>query len=102
MVRANENAPKRCRGCGEEILVFKTGTFYGRVVVEAEPVWIRLETGGESFVTADGRILFGHEAGDADDDPDSNLMMAYVPHKGRCPNNGRAPRARQRRPSGYR
>ena len=96
-----KNKVRTCRGCGAEILVIKTGTFYKTVIVEADPVWIRQETNGDPFVTADGRILFGREAGDADDDPDANLMAAYVPHKGRCPNNGRAPRQR-RRPSGYR
>ena len=90
-----------CRGCGAEILVIKSGGFYGRVTVDAEPVWIRQQSGGDPFFTADGRTVFGHEAGDADDDPDANFMMVFVPHKGHCPNNGRAPRTR-RRPSGYR
>ena len=62
---------------------------------------LRMDPAGELFITADGRAITGYEAGDADDDPDSNLMEAYVPHKGHCINNGRAPRAR-RRPSGYR
>jgi len=101
MGRANETAPQYCRGCGKEILIIKTGTFYGRVIVEAEPVWIRQATGGDSFLTADGRVVFGTIAGDADDDPDTNFLAVFVPHKGRCPNNGRAPRQR-RRPSGYR
>ena len=102
MGRANEAAPKRCRGCDKEILIIKTGTFYGRVVVEAEPVWIRQESGGDLFFTADGRAVTGGEVGDAMDDPDTECLFVYIPHKGRCPNNGRAPRARQRRPSGYR
>ena len=85
-----------CPGCGEEILVIKTGTLVKSVMVEAETVWIRQETNGDEFVTADGRILFGREAGDADDDPDANLMPAHIPHKGRCPNRGRARRKRER------
>ena len=101
MGRANETAPKFCRGCGAEILIIKTGTFYGRVVVEAEPVWIRQESGGDLFFTADGRAVTGGEVGDAMDDPDTEYLFVYIPHKGRCPNNGKAPRNRQRRPSGY-
>lgn len=102
MAWRNEGTTKHCRGCGEEILIIKTGTCFKTVVVEAEPVWIRLETGGNMYVTPDGRTLFGYEVGDAEDDPDTNLMAAYVPHKGRCPYGCKAPRNRNRRPSGYR
>ena len=79
----------------------KTGTIMGSVTVETEPVWIRQQSGGGSFYTADGRIVFGTEAGDADDDPDTNFLYVFVPHRGRCPNNGRKPRQRHRA-SGYR
>lgn len=100
MARMNDG-PRRCRGCGAEILIIKTGGCYGRVTVDAEPVWIRQAAGGDSFLTADGRVVFGTIAGDADDDPDANFLSVFVPHKGRCPMNGRAPRHRHR-PSGYR
>lgn len=101
MAQMNDG-PKTCRGCGAEILIFKAGGYYGRVTVDAEPVWIRQQSGGESFFTKDGRTVFGIQAGDADDDPDTNFLEVYVPHKGHCPNGGRAPRNRIRRPSGYR
>lgn len=101
MASTQKNDKKYCRGCGAEILVIKSGGFYGRVTVDAEPVWIRQQSGGDPFFTADGRTVFGHEAGDADDDPDANFLMVFVPHKGHCLNNGRAPRTRHR-PSGYR
>ena len=101
MARTNDG-PRRCRGCGAEILIIKAGGFYGRVTVDAEPVGIRQATGGDSFLPADGRVVFGTIAGDADDDPDANFLPVYIPHKGRCPNNCRKPRNRQRRPSGYR
>ena len=101
MTRTNDG-PKLCRGCGAEILIIKSGGYYGRVTVDAEPLWIRQETGGESFFTMDGRTVFGVQAGDADDDPDANFLEVYRPHKGHCPTGGRAPRNRQRRPSGYR
>lgn len=96
-----EPKEKKCRGCGKDVFVIKSGGFYGRVLAEAEPVWIRQESGGESFITIEGRVIFGHIAGDAEDDPDVNLIPAYIPHKGRCPGNCRAPRHRNR-PSGYR
>lgn len=101
MARTNDGL-KRCRGCGLEILIIKTGTCYKNVVVDAEPVWVKLKTGGELFFTMDGRAVAGYQAGDADDDPDTNFIEAYTPHKGHCPTGGRAPRKRQRRPSGYR
>lgn len=102
MAANNKNAPKRCKGCGEEILIIKTGGFYKSVMVDAEPVWVRQKTGGDSFVTADGRMVFGEITGDADDDPDANFIAVFVPHKGHCKTGGRAPRNRKRRPSGYR
>lgn len=102
MAPRNNYDPKRCRGCGREVLIIKTGTVYRNILVDAEPVWIKQETGGQSFFTMDGRMVYGVQAGDADDDPDTNFIVAYTPHKGHCPTGGRAPRNRQRRPSGYR
>ena len=102
MARRNSQSPEPCRGCGVEVFPIDTGTVFKKILVEAEPVWIRPETGGEMFVTIDGRTVHGVQAGDADDDPDTNFLAVYIPHKGRCPNNGRKPRNRQRRPSGYR
>lgn len=90
---------KACPGCGQP--VFRIRTAAGRITVDAEPVWIRLAAGGDSFILEDGRTVFGHLAGDADDDPDANFMEGHIPHMGHCPGNGRRPRAR-RRPSGYR
>lgn len=101
MVRTSKYEPHKCRGCNAEVLIIKTGTYYKNVLVEVEPIRIRQQTNGEAFVTADGRVIFGRQAGDADDDPDTEFLWAYIPHKGRCPNNGRAPRVRNR-PSGYR
>lgn len=102
MARASNNEPKTCRGCGKEVLILKTGGIYKNVMVEAEPIWIRQQTGGGSFFTADGRTVFGYEVGDAMDDPDTECLLVYIPHRGRCPHGGKAPRNRQRRPSGYR
>ena len=101
MGRTND-APKRCRGCGLEILIIKTGTVYKNVMCEAEEVSVVQKAGGDQFFTADGRAIVGYQAGDALDDPDTECLPAYIPHKGRCPNGGRAPRNRKRRPSGYR
>ena len=101
MARTNDKT-RRCRGCGREIRIIKTGTCYKNIVADAEPVWIKLRAGGELFYTMDGRAITGYQAGDADDDPDTNFIEAYTPHKGNCETGGRAPRKRQRRPSGYR
>lgn len=86
-----------CRGCGAEIRVIRTASTYGKVVVDAEPVWIRLQYGGILYIQPDGEIVFGFPAGDADDDPDSNLIEAYAPHRGHCPTGGRKPRERRER-----
>jgi len=102
MAPRNNDGPKRCRGCGREVLIIKTGTVYKNVLVDAEPVDVIQETGGDLFVTADGRAIHGYQAGDAMDDPDTECIPAFIPHKGHCPTGGRAPRNRQRRPSGYR
>lgn len=98
---ARKSEIRKCKGCGEDVFIVRTGTAYKNVVVDAEEVWIRMESGGELFFTVDGEPKYGHQAGDADDDPDSNLIPVYAPHLGHCPNNGRKPRKR-RRPSGYR
>lgn len=87
---------KYCRGCGEEIFTIKTGGIYGSVPVESEPVWIRPETGGEMFFTITGRMVYGYEVGDAEDSITEKLIPVHRPHKGRCPNNMRAPRNRGR------
>ena len=101
MAARNDTGPRRCRGCGAEVLIHKTGTVYKNVIVEAEEVEVVLKSGGGLFITKDGRPIYGYQAGDALDDSDTECIPAYIPHKGRCPNNGRAPRIR-RRPSGYR
>lgn len=98
-MRTNRQGPEKCRYCNAEILMIKSVKDGHRYPADAEPVWIRQQTGGATFMTKDGRWIFGFEAGDADDDPDSNLIKAYIPHKAACP--GRGPR-KHRRPSGYR
>lgn len=103
MERRNDDQSRirECRGCGADIMIIRTDTVYGRIIVDAEPVWITMDAGGETFVLADGRIVRGWIAGDANDDPDTNFVEAYAPHKANCPNGGKKPRQR-RRPSGYR
>lgn len=89
-------AEEVCRGCGEPIRKIKLEN--GKTIVVNEgPVWVRLETGGGTFVSKDGAFVFGTLMGDADDDPDANAIGAYIPHKGLCPTGGRRPRERTRR-----
>jgi len=88
-----------CRGCGEEIIWMQTAAG-NRMPVDAEPVWIRLRSGGNTFVRKDGSIVFGEKVGDAydDDDPDTNLMEVFESHFATCPVGGqfrnRKPRTR--------
>lgn len=89
---------KQCKGCGADILTIKTG--YGRIDVDVEPIWV-VPGGGDAFYTLDGGIIFGEPAGDGNDDPDTNFVFVYTPHRGHCPNGGKKPRKRNR-PSGYR
>lgn len=79
-----------CHGCGRPVVFIKC-TDRKTHTAEPEPVWIRLDARGNTFITKDGRFVFGERIGDAydDDDPDSNLIEAYEPHKGRCPMGGR-------------
>ena len=71
--------------------------------VDAEPVWV-IPGPGNSFVTADGRIVVGRKIGDAwDDDPDANIIEVYESHFATCPMGGQFRNRKPRtRPSGYR
>lgn len=86
-----------CRGCGAEVIWIRT-TAVHRMPVDAEPVWIRIEAHGYTFVRGDGSIVFGRRIGDAYDEPDSNLIEAYESHFATCPAGGqfrnRKPRTR--------
>ena len=89
----------RCSGCGAEVMwVRMTGT-RRKMPVDAEPVWVLQESGGNTFVREDGSIVFGRRIGDAwDDDPDANVIECYESHFATCPVGGqfrnRAPRTR--------
>ena len=88
-----------CHGCGKSVLFMKTMT--GKTItVDPDPVYVRLDPGGEVFFTEEGIPEWGEELGEAFDtfdDPDSELATAkcYIPHKGKCPGGGRKRRARQ-------
>ena len=88
----------QCRGCGAEVLWIRMQTTRRKMPVDAEPVWIRKETGGDSFITKNGLIIFGKKVGDAFDDPDTELIECYESHFATCPVGGqfrnRQPRTR--------
>ena len=90
----------RCRGCGAEILWIKTAADRRRMPVDGEPVWVKLEAGGKPYFRRDGSTVIGRIVGDAydDDDPDANLIEAFVSHYATCPVGGqfrnRKPRTR--------
>lgn len=74
----------QCRGCGKEILFIKTGN--GKTQpVNPEPVYVMLKAGGKPYITKDGMYIYGTIAGDALDDPDTNLVKAYESHFATCP-----------------
>ena len=89
----------RCRGCNAEVMWIKTTASRRKTPVDAEPVWILLTPGGDTFFRADGSIIFGRKIGDAwDDDPDANVIEGYESHFATCPVGGkfrnRKPRTR--------
>ena len=89
-----------CHGCGEMVTYIKCKNRH-TVTVDTEPVHIRLtkkteiiwgeEIRPREFITIDGGIVYGVIVGDAydDDDPDTNLIQCFEPHKWKCPNGGR-------------
>ena len=87
-----------CRMCGAPVIWMRI-TKWKRIQVDAEPVWIKLEHGGDTFIRKDGSIVFGRKIGDAwDDDPDANVIECYESHFATCPVGGqfrnRQPRTR--------
>lgn len=90
----------RCRGCGAEVIWIRMQLTRRKMPVDAEPVWIRLEGGGNTFIRLDGTTVTGRKIGDAydDEDPDSNLLECYESHFSTCPVGGqfrnRQPRTR--------
>ena len=88
-----------CRGCGAEVRWITTTANRRKMPVDAEPVWVLLCSGGDTFVQADGSIIFGRKIGDAwDDDPDANVIECFESHFATCPVGGqfrdRSPRTR--------
>ena len=89
----------RCRGCGAEVIWVKTVTSRRKMPIDAEPVWVLLESKGSTYVQKDGTFVIGRKVGDAwDDDPDANVIEAHESHFATCPVGGqfrnRQPRTR--------
>ena len=73
----------KCRGCGKEIAFIKT--VKGKTQpVDPEPVWVKQCAGGKPYIRMDGNYVYGQITGDAEDDPDANLIKAYVSHFATC------------------
>lgn len=93
-----------CRGCGAPVIWVRTSAGK-KMPIDAEPVWVKMETGGDTFIRADGSFVFGRKVGDAyeDDDPDSNLIEAHESHFATCPQAGQfRNRQPRRRAPGFR
>jgi hypothetical protein len=89
----------RCRGCGAEVIWIRTAANRRKTPVNAEPVWVLQQAGGDTFLQKDGGVVFGRKIGDAwDDDPDANVIECYESHFATCPVGGkfrnRQPRTR--------
>ena len=87
-----------CRGCGAEVIWVKTAANRRKMPIDAEPVWVKVESGGNTFILADGRCVIGRRVGDAFDDPDAEVIEAHESHFATCPMGGqfrnRKPRTR--------
>lgn len=71
----------KCKYCGAWIDWINTPA--GRYMpVEARPVIIRTDRGGEKFITAEGRIVHGERA--LPQREVGGLVAAYVPHWAAC------------------
>ena len=92
----------RCRGCGAEVIWIKTAG--GKTMpVDAEPVWVKTETGGKPYFRADGSQVTGIRVGDAYDDPESEVVEVYESHFATCPMGGKFRNRKPRtRAPGYR
>lgn len=89
-----------CKGCGAPIIYVRTVSKQ-KMPIDAEPVWVKLSTGGHTFVRPDGSFVFGTRAGDADDS-EGDFVEAHESHFATCPYAGhfrqpRKPRERERR-----
>lgn len=93
-----------CRGCGAEVIWIRTAAGF-RMPVDAEPVWIKIEPGGNTFIREDGSFVFGRRIGDAyeEEDPDTELIEAHESHFATCPVGGQFKNRKPRtRAPGYR
>ena len=72
----------KCRACGKTI-AFIRAKGKRPMPVDPEPIWIKAGR-GYPFILANGSMVKGEIAGDADDDPDSNFIEAYVSHFATC------------------
>ena len=88
----------RCRGCQAEVIWIRTAGARRKMPIDAEPVWIRKESGGDVFLTKSGGVIFGKKVGDAFDDPEAEVVEAHESHFATCPVGGqfrnRKPRTR--------
>ena len=76
----------KCKGCGAEVIWVKTIENRRKMPIDAEPVWVLPEPGGNTFILESGQFVTGRKIGDAwDDDPDANVIEAHESHFATCP-----------------
>ena len=87
-----------CRGCGAEVIWVKTITGRKKMPLDAEPVRVKVESGGKADFRKDGYVVIGRIVGDAYDDPEGEVVEAHESHFATCPVGGqfrnRKPRTR--------
>ena len=88
----------QCRGCGAEVIWVRTTVSNRKMPIDAEPVWVKIESGGKPFILEDGRCVTGRKVGDAYDEPGAEVVEAHESHFATCPVGGqfrnRKPRTR--------
>ncbi len=55
--------------------------------VDSEPVWVKQEPGGNTFVRMDGSVMIGTKVGDAYDET-AEVTECYESHFATCPAGG--------------
>ena len=72
---------KKCKFCGEEIAWIKCKNNH-MVAVDPEPIWIRWDAAGKTYLMADGNYIVGFPAGDADES--TTIREAWIKHAAVC------------------
>lgn len=99
---ANNQLVTKCRACNKDIMFIATD-LYKKTPVDADPVWVRPDAKGPgTYILPNGGTIRGEAVGDAFDDENAGLRLAYVSHFATCtnPEAFRKPRKQRDRTKG--